>query len=199
MSGKTTFVKRLLKHKDVMFTKPLKNVLFCFAVYQNAYDDIEKSDPDVTFKEGLPDSETMEDLKNGKYDALIIDDLMNEVLSSSTAVDLFTRYAHHYGLTVVYITQNIFCQGKHARTIALNCHYFVLFNNPRDESQIMCLGRQIFPGKAKAFLEIYKDATSEKYSYLLIDLHPGSDVVYKLRSRIFPEDGGTIVYRIKNL
>ena len=45
----------------------------------------------------------------------------------------FTKYVHHRNLSIMYIVQNVFCQGKRSRTIVLNTKYMVLFKNPRDK------------------------------------------------------------------
>ena len=42
------------------------------------------------------------------------DDLQNEVINSKTVENLFTRWMHHNNLIVIYITQNLFQQGKNA-------------------------------------------------------------------------------------
>ena len=48
-------------------------------------------------------------------------------------VNLFTRDSHHHNLSVIYIVQNLFHQGKGSRSISLNSYYLVLFKNPRDK------------------------------------------------------------------
>ncbi len=67
---------------------------------------------------------------------------------------------HHKSFSIILITQNLFFQGKTSRTITLNTHYIILYKNPRDAMQIMVLGRQIFPGNTKYFMECYQDATN---------------------------------------
>ena len=72
---------------------------------------------------------------------------------------------------------------------------------------------QIFPGKSQLhfFLDAYKEATSDSYGtelvilikfyktcilgYLLVYLHPTTDPSLRLRSKIFPDDKGAIVYQ----
>ena len=45
----------------------------------------------------------------------------------------------------------------------------IIFKNPRDNVQISVLARQIFPGKTKAFMDAFKDATTKKHGYLFLD------------------------------
>ena len=74
----------------------------------------------------------------------------------------------------------------------MNTHYFILFKNPRDIHQIKYLGSQL--GFRKKLLEAYLDATAEPFSYIMIDLAPGSDSSYISRSHIFPKELA-IVYK----
>ena len=46
----------------------------------------------------------------------------------------------------------------------------------------------------KKLLDIYLDATEDPFGYLLIDLSPGDNVSYLLRSRIFPDEH-SIIYK----
>ena len=41
-------------------------------------------------------------------------------------VNLFTRGSHHHSLSVIYIVQNLFHQGKGSRSISLNSHYLTI-------------------------------------------------------------------------
>ena len=88
--------------------------------------------------------------------------------------------------------QNLFHQGKYGRDVSLNTHYFILFKNMRDTNQIKVLGNQL--GIRTKLENVYKDATKEPFSYVLIDISPSSDSNYMLRSHILPEDY-TVVYK----
>ena len=70
--------------------------------------------------------------------------------------------------------------------MSLNTHYFVLFKNPRDAQQISVLARQIFGAKWRYMLEAFADATTEPFSYLMIDLKPQTEDRLRLRTNIFP-------------
>ncbi len=89
-------------------------------------------------------------------------------------------------VSVMYLTQNIFFGGKQNRTIGLNAHYLVLFRNPRDATQVAHLARQMYPGKSKFLVEAFKDATSEPFSYLLMDLKPDTEEKLRVRANVFP-------------
>lgn len=104
---------------------------------------------------------------------VIIDDLMNE--TNSDVVDLFTKGSHHFNVSVMYVTQNIFNQGRGRRTISLNAHYIVVFKNFRDRIQ-----------NHRYIQEAYKDATNDPFGYLLFDLKQSTPDLYRYRAHIFP-------------
>ena len=98
--------------------------------------------------------------------------------------------AHHRNLSVFLILQNLFHQGKYSRDISLNTHYFILFKKQRDINQVKYLGNQL--GIGNKLTQAYSDATSEPFSYILIDLSPQSNSSYMLRSNIFPDEYATV-------
>ena len=52
---------------------------------------------------------------------------MIDARKNKRIVNLYTRGSHHRNLTVIYIEQNLFYQGKDIQSISLNSHYS--FNN----------------------------------------------------------------------
>lgn len=184
-SGKTYFVKRLLENADSMIYPTPTKIIWCYGQYQQAYVELSQSMPHVQFMEGFP-----EDLKAtidpNENNLIVLDDLMSEVSNDVQVANLFTKGSHHMNLSVIFLSQNLFHQGKQMRTMSLNSHYFVLFRNPRDASQITHLAKQMFPNNPKYLQESYGDATREPYSYLLIDLKPQTPDEYRLRTKIFP-------------
>ena len=101
---------------------------------------------------------------------LIIFDLMTEAKCDQRIADLFTKGSHHRNISIVYLTQNVFPQGKACRDIALNTQYLVLFNNPIDRQQVATLARRIYPSTSAMFMKRFEEATSRPYGYLIIDL-----------------------------
>ena len=99
---------------------------------------------------------------------------------------LFTRGSHHWGVSIIFITQNIF--EKSLKTARNNAHYIVLLRNPSGQLQVRNLGVQLFPRQLTYFMGAYKDATSMNYGYLLIDMHPSSPDITRLRTDIFPDE-----------
>ena len=185
-SGKTTWLKRLLTHSELFQNKP-ERVVYCYGVWQSAFNDMSG----IEFRQGLDIPTDF----NGKHTVLILDDLMSEIVQSKVAEKLFTQGSHHTNITVIFIVQNLYQQGKVAKTIMLNTHYLVLMKNARDINQIKVLGRQI--GLDKTLEEAYKDCMYNRFGYLLVDLSPNSVDELKLQTDIFPGEV-RVVYQTKN-
>lgn len=101
--------------------------------------------------------------------------------------------------TQIFITQNIFNQGKGRRDISLNAHYIVLMKSPRDRSQIINLGKQVYPENSAFIKEIFNGATSKSYGYLVFDLTQTTPDHLRYRTNIFPDDNPKyVVYVPKN-
>jgi hypothetical protein len=178
-SGKTVFVNKLLEARDEgeeLFDTTFTEIIWCYSesASVNAHER-----PGITFIEGLPD----ESMFDGEPKLLILDDLMHD--SSEKVAKLFTKVSHHRNVSVIFITQNLFHQNKHARDMALNSHYLVVFKNPRDKSQIMYLARQLFPENPKFVQDAYIQATSKPHGYLVIDLKQDTEDNLRIKSDIF--------------
>ena len=124
----------------------------------------------------------------------ILDDIFLEAVESRTVVDAFIKGRHH-NMSVILITQNLYFQGKFARTISLNCTHYLLLRM-RDLNQIECLSRQIHgSGLSKKFIEVYKTVVLQKpYGYLLVDLSINTHEDLHLRSLIAGEASCEVVY-----
>ena len=125
----------------------------------------------------------------------ILDDCFLEAVENKNVVDSFTK-GRHKSISTIFITQNLFFSGKHARNISLNCSHYILMRN-RDMGQIENLGRQLYgKGNGNNFLNIYKKALSvNTYGYLLIDLGPKTPEILQLRTNILGETPYQIIYQ----
>ena len=120
----------------------------------------------------------------------MFDDQMIDASKDKRIVNLFTRGSHHRNLSVIYIVQNLFHQGKGSRSISLNSHYLVLFKNPRDKLQILTLAKQMYPGQTDFFLNQYEEAVKRPFGYLLIDLKTTTQDNCRLRTNVLPSEKG---------
>ena len=197
MSGKTTWLGKLLDHAGEMFETPPRKAMYCYGIWQPLFQIMQNKYDWLSFHEGLPGKEEINSLTaDGSHNLLIVDDLMHQVVQDPGMETVFTQGAHHNNLSLIYINQNMYCQGKHSRTISLNTHFLVLMKNPRDTSQMQVLGRQVFPGNSHLLLEAYRDCMNENYGYLLVDLSPHTPDRFRLRTHIFPGED-IIVYTAK--
>ena len=175
--GKTQFTIRFIEHVQHLVKPSIEKIIWCYGIYQELFDKY----PRIQFHEGLPDL----NIFDGKERTLlVIDDLMAE--TDHRVAQLFTKISHHKNVSILYLTQNLFYNNKHMRTISLNAHYLVLFKNVRDSTQVANLARQMFPGKSHFMIEAFADATMTPFGYLLVDLTSGSDERCRLRTNIFP-------------
>ena len=172
--GKSFFLRKMLDQN--LFETPPTRVIYCYGIYQDAFHNM----TDVEFVHGLPAS--FDNFGSDGHTVICIDDLACEASKNKVVENLFTRISHHNNITPILLTQNLFYQGKHMRTIALNTHYTILLKNPRSSSQTRTLQSQT---GLKNLVEAYNDATKEKFGYLIIDLHPRSSEEHRLRTHIF--------------
>jgi hypothetical protein len=198
-SGKSTWLNRLLKEKDGLYENSTGcewKILFCYNIYGALYDEMERCTEGITFKQGLPTKDDIDELEAwGGPKLLILDDLSDAGLDSAEIDAMFTQGVHHRDISIVVVVHNLFSKRKFARNIALNSFYVVLFDNARDPSQISTLARQIFPGQTDYMLQAYKDAMKRPHSYLFVDVSPRSDAKYRLRTDVFPSDEYPVIYQ----
>ena len=191
-SGKSSWLYKLLKQKQAMFQDPPKKIIYCYSIWTKLFDDMER-DLDIDFVQGMPCPDKIKEIFDGEHHIICLDDLQHEVANSREAEKLFTQLSHHNNLSVVYLNQNLYYQGRCARTLNLNTADTVLLKNPRNTQQVALLGRQL--GMGSALKSAYLDATSKPYGYLVVDLSPKSDEKYRLRSNVFPEESPVVVYQ----
>ena len=192
MAGKTVLTLDILRNASKMYTVPPKNIIYAYGVYQKVFTRLETELNNITFHEGLPTKEMIENLGSEEeedHSLLVIDDLMDEICKSAEMCALFTRDVHHRRISVIMITQNIYHQSKYSRTISLNTSYLILMKTCRDLQQIHHLSRQMFPSTPKRLLEAYEDATRRPRGYLVVNNLTGSgDEDVRLSTNILPED-----------
>ena len=83
LGGKTSWVFRLLCHKDEMFISPPEKVLYCYGIYQPLFEQMEKEFTFITFHYGLPSEENLNGLSDETIcNLVVLDGLMESVTSS---------------------------------------------------------------------------------------------------------------------
>ena len=179
--GKTTFTKQLLQQADSLFERPIRKIVYFNGQWLECFKNMA---PRVTFVEGIPEDIPSLFPPNCRPGILILDDLMRNCSDDERILDLFTKVSHHCDVTCIYLTQNLFPPGKFSRSISLNAHYVITFNNPRDTLGFRTLAQQAFAGRVPYVWESFQDATSKPFGYLVMDLHPRTPNIQRLRTNI---------------
>ena len=184
-TGKTEWIKKLLKNKDAMINEPPQHILYC---YGEINPEILKLKHDgIEIFHGVP---TRDDIaKREKNLLLILDDLISDIDPKFLEI-LYIRGSHHWNVSVITVTQNLF--DKNIKVARINSHYLILMKNPQGLLQIKTLASHLFPGKSKYFLESYNNAVeNHPYGYLLINMRPNAKEHFKLSTNIFPGEQTT--------
>ena len=119
---------------------------------------------------------------------IVFGDQMIDARKEKRIVNFFSRWSHHRNLSMIYIAQNLFRQGKGSRSISLKRHNLVLFKNPRDKLQTFTLAKQTYPGQTDFFLDQYEEAVKRPFGYLLIDLKTTTQDNCRLRTNVLPSE-----------
>ena len=181
-SGKTTFLLRFLnEYKNLIHPEPPKSILYCYSEYHEHIKTMQAGG--ILVHQGVPNDNMLENLS--KPALLILDDLMLNA-SEEYLTSLFTKKSHHKNISVIFMTQDLF--QKKCKVARNNAQYIVLMRAPNAALQIRNLGIQLFPTEFEFFIDAYRQATANKYGYLVIDLSPESSaLITQLRTNIFKE------------
>ena len=195
-SGKTQFIYKVLKNKNVIFdNNPPQKIRYYYGIWQDLFTEMLEVIDGISFHEGLPTEEELLEFTDPNIHSLIIlDDIMHLAANSQVVELIFTRISHHRCCSCFYLQQNAFIKGKNQMTIAMNTKYIEVFRSPRSLMQLQYLNSQIFPNDKNILAKSYKDIMStHNFGYLVIDLTALCIDELRIRSQIFPSDD-TIVY-----
>ncbi len=88
---------------------PPEKIMHRYGIYQPLFDEMERTVPNFVSRKGIPSEEEIDEFCDGRsHVLLILDDLMNSVVQSPDMELLFTRGCHHKGISVIFLTQNLF-------------------------------------------------------------------------------------------
>ena len=183
--GNTRFVRRILVEQLIQPFAIL--ITWVYSEWQPDYDTIRERYPGIEF-EKLWRDEIFDSLNPEQRNILVQVDQMGLASSSTSVAYRLTKGSHHLNLTVIYLEQNVYNQGKSQRTISLNSHYIVVFRNGRDASHIRFMAYQICPNDGKWLVGLFTDATSKPFGYLVLDHHPSRPKDQTVVNNILPGD-----------
>ena len=176
-SGKTTALLKVLK--DRMIEPFPERIYYCYGAFQDFMKtwNSDKSNPHIDFIEGLK-LDCIDNFKGPK--ALIIDDL--SLNQNKDLTNHFLRGSHHKQCTTFYINHSIFMNDDNYRILSNNAHYFMIFKNRRNQSQVSRLATQV---GIKAITEAYKYACLQPFGFILLCFHPRIPKELTVISEIF--------------
>ena len=151
------------------FEPKFETIYFFSQHSQSLHNVMQKAMENLEFKQGV-NFEFIDSLKNiGTKYLLIFDDSCKDTCNSKA----FATAGRHQGLSTIYIKHNLFHQSKLGRDVDLQNTYIVLFKSPRDVTQVTTLSTQL--GFGSELVDLYRDATSVPFGYLLFALLPRTD------------------------
>ena len=103
------------------------HILYCYGIWQDLYAEMDEKLSYVSFREGIPSMEVVKSMSPNSM--IVLDDLAHLVYSNKEMELLFSQVSHHRKISVCHIKTKLFYQEKHARTINLNTHLYVLLSN----------------------------------------------------------------------
>ena len=165
-TGKSNFVLNLIekysKGKGTFNTITLICRSKCEPLYEYLEDRTKKK---VVIEEGVENIPDINKFDKDLQHLVIFDDLVME--KDQRKITEFYIRGRKKGISICYLSQSFY---KVPKTIRSNCNYFVILklSGKRDLNLIMSefeLGID-----KKELLEIYEDATAEKFNVLLIDV-----------------------------
>ena len=179
-SGKTVFVKELIKNLDILAKTPPEIITMVYKVEQPIYHEM---GVDYLVQDGVNLKHQLHQIAQGRSMLCIFDDLINST-SLSDLAELFVVDGRHLNLSLIFISQRIFVNSEDFRQISQNCDYFTLFRNPRNAQEIRTLATQMTPGKME-LVKYFDEATQDPFSYLWLNLTQECPPLVKYLSHLF--------------
>ena len=201
-SGKTTFCLKLLRNLSAISKVNIQKVFWVYSTWQDeGYAPLQK--------EGLVDewftadqirqemSERIDEYVSEKVPLLIIfDDCMHVDKKTLEFISkMFTLYARHKGISIVFIRQKFFGGNEFVREIDRNADVCVVTSNPREGGTVCkTLARQMGNIKSETLTRICEDATAQnpltKFGgYLWINLTNDIDPKFTYLTEVLEHQG----------
>lgn len=170
-SGKTNFLVNLIH----LFSSGDKGTFTTIHIITRNQDEplykwLNSKCDSIIIKEGISNTPKLDDFDKDVNHLVVWDDL---VLSKDlTAVEQYYIRARKLNVSVIFISQSYF---KIPKIIRNNCSYMVLLKLSGNREVNLILSEFGLGITKEELLELYKYATSEKFSPLLIDMEEDTD------------------------
>ena len=197
-SGKSVRVANILRHKNSYIKNGvnIKNVIFCYAAWQDLYDELDKENIVTQWVDQLPTNDQFIELvcpyKDNGGSICVIDDYMTEI--NKDLVKIVSVSSRHYNTTTFILQQSLFPANPLGRQISLNVKFIYLLKSPRDISALSFLARQIYGPQFHWVIAAYHEATKNPYSCLVLDLSQETPSELRVRSNVLPSEFPMIIW-----
>jgi len=109
MSGKTHYVARLIKNRSQVFDQKFDRIIYVYDEWQNLYEDLVKSVPEIPFTKNITQVFEDEDFfDSDEKTLLILDDVANSLADNALASKLFTQKIHHRNVSILFPLNNLY-------------------------------------------------------------------------------------------
>ena len=201
-SGKTFRTAAILDQKDKLIVDGdrIRNVVFCYSVWQPIYSTLRERGVVTKFYNKKPTCEEFAELvRDHRHEGgsiVVIDDFMGEI--DTDLVNIVTVHSRHYNTSTFILFQSLFPSNRLARQISLNVKYLHVHKNPRENAQIQVLARQLYPRGYKWVVEAYHKVTEKPHSCLLMDMTQKCPDKLRIRSNYLPSEAPMKVWTSKH-
>jgi hypothetical protein len=204
-SGKSEMLFNFVKYREDVFTTKFHRIIYSephslSTKNNNFFIRLQNEFPQIERCFGLPNLVQLNLTHNTLPCLLLIDDQMNEVLSSDEMLNSATKNVHHFNLTVFFTMQNYFQANRYRQAFVKNCQYRFFFYNRIDQRELNLISSQIANSPkflASNFEFLYKKYPNVHSHYLLIDGQFSSRINdFWCRTFIFPQTKGGIIQPI---
>jgi hypothetical protein len=104
-SGKTSLAAKLIEHREFCIDKPVRSIHYFYNIFQEKFNEIERSTPNITFHKGLPTQDQIDEISDPNYlDMIVLDDLGSIIGNSEFMHELSVCGVHHRNLFAVTST-----------------------------------------------------------------------------------------------
>lgn len=191
-SGKTYFAKKLLFHRDVLFTNPPDKIIYFYKIWQQTYTELQNHfKSDIKFIRNL--DKTI--LANSSDCFVVMDDCMLDL--DETVISNFTTRSHHKNVINLIMIQSLYYDNilKHIRR---STNYFIFLNIMESASIFRYISNDITGKELVLFKKAFKAILSENWGHLIYDRHPQTKSILRFKFNIFKflKNDGVIQYDV---
>jgi len=177
--GKSSFIKQLIKHRNVCFSAPFDKIYYCMpesgSRNKSEYlESLRSVCPDIMTFHGIPSfkSEMMGDGSENKL--VILDDLSSGLLNEKANVEMMTHDSHHSRISIIYSSQNYYESSKFAKSFQRQLTHKVIFDPATELTVLKNISLQIFGSPTylpQCMARVVNAYASDRLHYLLIGMY----------------------------